>query len=190
MRTAIIALHHAMLEDVFQIFQDGCITPETIDMAFHCSRDYWERARHVFEKDPWRCEEQEVYFFKQAKPLFAGMMEYLSLRYQASIRLPRRRLPQAQFWKDEYRRIVRFRHEQAELYRYYYSGQSYNDCVWFVRLTFHGIDKVSSRIYTSSPESSCQKDWEIAMIIAYEWYEEFVRSQQHAASCLMSLELP
>lgn len=189
MRTSITALRDAMLEDVFRIFQDGPVTLETIDVAFHCCRDYWERARLVFERDPWRCEAEEIYFFKDAKPLFTGMMEYMVMRYQSMILLPRRLSLHTQFWLDEHRLAEKFRHHHGDFCRYYHARNAHYDHHWFVRFGGTGLDKIHPRIYNQDLEYSSPKDWESAMLIAYELYEEFVQSQLMAASCLAPLPL-
>lgn len=189
MRTEIYALHHAMLEDVCQILEGYGEVVEAVDLAFHCARDYWEKARLILEMDPWLCESHELFFFKKGKPLFTGMMEYFALRFQAQLLLPRRQDLRGQFWRDEQRQISKFRRENAAFCEYFALGETHWDRSWFVHMQRRPERMQHPRIYNQHPDFSCEKDWEAAMFTGFALYEEFIQSQLLTATCLTPLYL-
>lgn len=138
-----------------------------------CNRYYsilrYEVAFHTFAN-----EEEEIFFFKHCKPLFVAEMEYYSLYYHALlfkeevhdfVRL-------RQFWSREALRFPKFQAEQKDFYKYYKSGRTDKDRIYFTRAT---VNEFAS--YDLDASVATTHDPFVSTLLALERYDKFVQEQ-------------
>lgn len=120
-------------------------------------------------------EQEEINFFKKTKPNLLSILIFYQKAYQMELNRPK-----AGDWilqeylKKQLTRISQFYEENKHYYRYYRSGHSYQDKIYFLRNTGK-IHLGTEEFYIDrDPNFSTYCDLKVSEIIAYELLENYL----------------
>jgi hypothetical protein len=149
-----------------------------IEACFKASLDAWNKVRQEVKGIDFQTPEEEIYFFKQTKPRFTGMIEYYTQRYHALLFKPSQDPGElARFWNWEVRKIERFYLAHEGFCRYMREGRTDQDAAYFMRLNGTDLPLLSGRVHDLDPEVVSTHDHLVSMILAYELYDQYIREE-------------
>lgn len=137
-------------------------------------RETMQKLREYVAANPFRDQNEEIRFFKQVKPRFMGRRIFYLEWYGLKSDLPVGDThAQRRFYRKELKNVRRFFRRIAFHYRYYRSGATELDSLYFVR----GMEVPSIPIPEMpepEPGFSTAGDYLFAKIRAYELLQEFI----------------
>ncbi|MDP4217960.1 MAG: RteC domain-containing protein [Bacteroidota bacterium] len=172
-------LYSGLLHDVQQLWEQPRGEEFRAEACIRCSMRYWERLKDFVAAHPFDNKLEEIHLFREVKPRFIGRVEFYTLVFEASLFCPASGLPDAEeFWEKEYEKIDRFRKEQDSIVLYMQSGATHWDDEYLLRSGQGELEPALNRIYDPQGVVSAPMDGPLAMIIAYELYEEYLNTRK------------
>jgi hypothetical protein len=104
---------------------------QLINEGFSIALEYWLRIKVKFLAKEVK-DEEEIYFFKTVKPIFASWMEYYLLIGKSNLSIVSWE-DQSSYWEQETKRYQEFCEVQSEFIRYYESNDTKYDKEFFLR---------------------------------------------------------
>jgi hypothetical protein len=168
-------LYERLDNEMLAIQRSGLSEQEKTEACFKGCLDYLPLLKEVIQHNPFACDREEIDFFKYIKPQFTGQLEFYTQVYQYQLFCPVSDPVQAvQFRAKELRRIERFREMHAEFIRYYTSGATSRDAVFFLRRYYEEPVVPCTKVFDIDPEMSSSYDWILTQLVGYGLYEQFL----------------
>jgi hypothetical protein len=144
---------------------------------------YWTILSERLALFQFRCNKEEIHFFKEIKPLFTSEIEFVSLVYQLEAFTPISDLEFCSFIKKERSRLSRFRERNQAFYQYYKEERTELDDIFFLRSN----NLLNYFVYTRPydlPISCCTShDYLVSTILALEKYETYLNKRYPDHHC-------
>ncbi|MDL2257104.1 RteC domain-containing protein [Bacteroidales bacterium OttesenSCG-928-I14] len=124
-------------------------------------------------------EEEEISFFKQAKPALVSQLIYHCQIYNIEMNRPLGGTEiQRAYLNAELENLQDYIDRRAEFYSYYRLGSTHNDVYYFTREKFVlGLQYLEPTISEREPKYSTNCDYKMAKILANEKLEALLKSQ-------------
>jgi len=174
MNISSMQLYARMQEDIRQ-FQQLCETEILmIEGSFNIAARYWYDIQNRLATFSFKQKADEIYFYKNIKPLFTAVMEYYCLRYKAILFRPAWGKAQLSlYWINELKRIDRFYNSHREFYEYLSDGRKDKDELYFSRPA-EPLDQAGKR--STGKKSNSFYDDIAARILGYKEYRKYIET--------------
>ncbi len=171
-------LYRQMQDDVCKCRQQQFPELQWVECCFRSAAGFWLHLREALANYHFKSEEEEIDFFKNVKPLFTSQIEFYTLIYQGILFKPEEDPVKIEsFWESESARLNRFRENKEAFVRYYKSGDTSLDKLYFLRNNNTPRNAVVSKIYDKNANLSTSHDWLVAALMAQEMYHEYTRAK-------------
>ena len=154
---------------------------EKIEGCFKACLECWGRIRKLVKQEGFKDMREEIFFFKEVKPLFTSYIEYYTNCYHALLFMPAHDTKELhRFWKWEMRKIERFYESNREFCTYIRQGQTHKDAEYFLRSAQKADDRVRlplGLIHDQDAELTTSHDQLVTMMSAYNLYEQYIRTE-------------
>lgn len=151
---------------------------ELIESCFKASLEVWGRLQREIKRQEFETAEDEIYFFRKIKPRIMAHIEYYTCRYHALLFRPTDDAEElTRFWNWELRKIDKFFELNHSFCDYIRKGLTDKDSTYFLRGGEGMAQILTGRVHDLDPETATTGDYLASMMIAYEWYEAFVREE-------------
>lgn len=142
-----------------------------IQCCFDVASSYRVELLNMVTDYEFESESEEIFFFKQIKPLFTAEVEYYSFRYHAELFSntveDNDPMEIELFYQRQLQRMDRFSRENFQFYDYVSEGRSDKDSCWFTRCNAGDIPENERR-------NSSSHDKLMGTYIALKKYIAFV----------------
>lgn len=172
MKEKIQLLYRQMLTDLERCWHSELTDLEKIEKCFRISIKCWYRLRDEFAGG-FEDAKAEIDFFKNAKPLFTGRIEFYTIAYKSILFKPEDKSRLKAFWKEELKRLQTFKKNNEEFINYYKSGDTSLDNQYFLRVE----DGEVSNLQEVGAELRSSHDHLVSAIHAQELYHKYVMEQ-------------
>ncbi len=126
-------MHRQFLSDLGHICRDQADEMQIIRQGFCFTLRSWYGIRRKWEEAGEIAKDEEIFFFKECKPLITRWMDFYLLCYQGLLFVPGDRSGAIAFWNAEVQRAARFRQQHPEFVAYIANNCTHQDASWFVR---------------------------------------------------------
>lgn len=127
---------------------------------------------------PFANQEEEIYFFKEQKPVIASKIIYYHTVYQFELRFPNgSEETQRVFIMAETDRILAHFQRNISFYQYYRTKATYLDHKYFLRGKPDIHLLISNFYYEADPQFSTSYDYKIAKILANELFAIYLTNR-------------
>ncbi len=169
MRTFVEKLQKETMPKIEQIEAGNeSILKKALD-ASHVLGNAFDRLKEFIAAYRFKDEEEEIFFFKEIKPkIFCRLIYYRKL-YNIEMNRPMGGVEvQEIYLKKKLEAIQDFNDKIADFYRYYRSGATYLDSVYFIRGKPDTEQYLETFHYELDPLFSTNGDFKVAKILANE----------------------
>jgi hypothetical protein len=124
-------------------------------------------------------EEEEIRFFKEIKPLFFSKLLFSIKVYQIEVNKSMGSWEvQAAYYNDELDAISNYVHKRLDFYKYYRSGETHRDHIFFRRGMMDWNEQyIDSFYFERDPAFSSGCDFTVAKIHSYDMLQVYLREQ-------------
>jgi len=151
---------------------------EQIECAFRACEMTWQKLQTLLHDHRFGSESEEAWFFRNIKPRFTGLLEYYAMVYKAALFVPDEGGEETyRFWQNELHLANKFFSDHESFYRYYKTGVTEMDNIYFVRANGDPTIFPSSRIYSMDPRATTTHDHLVASFIARERYISYIEQR-------------
>lgn len=147
-----------------------------VEQAFHISQLSWNRAKMVYGEQKSLPDAEEIYFFRNVKPIYISELGYCSLLYNSLLYVSDAREQQRKFWEQEGRRLEKFKEKNIEFITYYESRDTSLDEFYFLQRNAHKFPNRSKNPYDLEDELFSAKDYLITAYLTEKRYQVYVNS--------------
>jgi hypothetical protein len=144
-----------------------------IESCFVTAGDYWADIRAVMIDYDFESIMEEIWFFKNVKPLFTQELEYYSLLYHSILFCPPGVDRQRKFWMRECRRLDDFKAQNNDFFSYYISGSVEYDEACYTRVKPEDVPPEDIDAYDKEPRTRSRFDHLLAKLLALERYAHY-----------------
>ena len=168
-------LYQSLLKDIDECKEKFPCLRKQVEHIFVICNQYWAIVCDDAVNNHFETKEEEIYFFKHSKPLFAAQLEYYSLYYHALLFKSEVYDPVKirQFWIRESTRLDKFIAEHRDFYEYYKAGGSDKDVIYFTR----GRNSLNTSVDGLDLNANTSHDSLVATLIALERYNGYVQNE-------------
>lgn len=150
---------------------------EQAALNYKFALQFWKQLKEEMIYYKFENNEEVIYFYKNIKPKFTALIEYLMLlNYGLSFVPEVSKYSEQTYWQDESKRLARFIKKNKSFVEYLKSGNTDRDEEYFLPIeagSFHQITKV----YDSDGEFVSLNDHLVASLKAEEMYHEFAKKK-------------
>jgi hypothetical protein len=156
-------LYRSLLKDIDDCSQKYSCLQDQIEHSFVICNRYLAIIRQEAESYVFKTSADEIYFFRQIKPLFTAEVEYYGFYYHAQLFKAGISDPVKieQFWIREATRLEKFIAENRDFYEYYKQSRTDKDAECFIRHT----------------NKDTNYDPLVSTLLALERYHEYVQTE-------------
>jgi len=156
-------LYRSLLRDIDDCRQKYSCLQKQIEHSFAICNQYLAIVRQEAESYIFKTPADEIYFFRQIKPLFTAEVEYYSFYYHAQLFKAEVSDPVKveQFWIREATRLEKFIAENRDFYEYYKQSRTDKDAECFTR----------------NKNTDTNYDPLVSTLLALERYHEYVQTE-------------
>lgn len=134
-----IQLYETMIAEIKYCKNNLANEEERIQACFEIAATYKERINEAVRNFTFTSEDDEIFFFKKIKPLFAAEVEYYTYLYHIVLFKTNEMEADKQelnaFYKRQLLRKEKFKNENPEFYEYVHQDCCTADAQWFTRKT-------------------------------------------------------
>jgi len=174
MNTSSMQLYAQMQEEIRQsqpLFETEI---SMIEGSFNIAARYWYDIQNRLNTYFFKQKEDEIFFYKNIKPLFTAVMEYYCFRYKAVLFRPAWGKAQlSHYWINELKRIDHFYSSHREFYQYLSDGGKDKDEFYFSR-SVEPTDQPGKK--AAEKKSNNFYDDIAARILGYKQYRDYIES--------------
>lgn len=124
--------------------------------------------------EPFECAADEIYFFKEVKPLFISKFIYYSVILNVeSLKPETGNKGQKKYYENELEKLMHFYDENADFCSYYNRNATYLDQKYFIRNSFDLKMKLSPKLYNFDENFTTSHDHLVAEILAGKLLKEY-----------------
>jgi len=167
---ALFSLMQVELEEVMKRTSDY---PFRVECCYQTAVRYWLDVQTKLAAKEFESNKEEIYFFRNIKPLFVSQIEYYDLLYYLEVFKPNNGDLFPAFLQRENSRLPRFIESNKEFYEYYKTGQTDKDENYFLRNRNVPGDISNYKPYLD-PAACTSHDHLISTIITLENYQHFL----------------
>ena len=137
--------------------------------AIKICQNYLEKLKKHVEDNPFKTIEEEIHFFKFAKPKFLSKLIFHVKWYNIQIRkIASDNDTIVKYYQKECRKLKRFSKESIDFQTYFYSGQTHLDEKFFTRNNSDLAFYVEPLYIALDHSFSTTHDYFVAQIMAYD----------------------
>lgn len=175
-------LHDLHTETERKLKQAKASEKDTLKRAYSCALILVEansNLKNFIINYDFKNEEEEIWFFKQAKPAVVSQLIYFCQIYNIEMNRPVGGLAaQREYINKELANLQDYIDRRQEFYSYYRLGSTENDIHYFTRDKFvMGLQYLEPTLSEREPKYSTNCDYKMAKILANERLEILLKSQ-------------
>jgi hypothetical protein len=164
-------LHTLLLREIERSQHSPCYL-QRIELSFQCSTRHILQLRDEIRLHPFRSHDEEIYFFREVKPLFTSESEFYNMLYHGHLFRPEDNLSDLEnFWLRESMRLEKYIEEHRSFYMYYKQGRRDLDGFYFLHMP-----ETEDEVHTSDYGFTCRGDV-LGKLMALERYAEFAMAE-------------
>lgn len=149
--------------------------------ASHILGSAFNRLKEFVSKKGFKSEAEEIEFFKEIKPRLCSKLIYYRKVYNIEMLRPAACVKaQIEFLNDELESINRYTSRRLDFIRYYRSGATWLDSIYFTREKNDTEQYLESFYYELDPHYSTNCDFKVARIMANDMLTAYLLSEIEA----------
>lgn len=125
----------------------------------------------------FKSEEDEIFFFKETKPRFCSRLIYYRKIYNIEMNRPTGRDKQREYLNDRLNDINRYNGKRLDFIRYYRSGSSHLDTLYFLRGKTDIEQYLESFFYELDPNFTTNCDFKVAKILSNDMLSVYLMQE-------------
>jgi len=148
------------------------------EYAIKITIDGLQKLKSFFLTYRFKNHFEEIEFFREIKPKFAGNLIFYHAIYSIETNKPfGSKKVICKYYKNELAKLSLFFNDNLEFYRYYRSGNQYLDSKYFVRGQYDIKMTLDSFYFHADPKFSTSHDYKLAQIIANDAIKKFLEEK-------------
>lgn len=139
-----------------------------------------EKSKELFKwlkKHKFNSEEEEIYFFKDLKPIFISKLIYYKAILNIESNLPTSRKNKIKFYEEELNAIQEYTNKNKKFYEYYRARASYKDTIYFLRSVEKNIIKRDCSLINYDLKLCTSHDYSMATMIANDILTNYLENK-------------
>lgn len=162
---------------------DCNILKKSLD-ASHVLADAFDRLKKFILTYKFQSEEDEINFFKEIKPKFCYRLIYYRKLYNIEMNRPVAAVcKQKEYLYEEMETIHKYTNKRLDFVRYYRSGSTHLDSLYFLRGRVDTEQYLETFYYELDPNFSTNCDFKVAKILANDMLQAYLMQE---ITCLES----
>lgn len=142
--------------------------------------DAFQRLREFIDTHIFKNEAEEIEFFKVVKPRLYHRLIYYRKVYNIEINRPVGVDSQRAYLIDEIKAINRYNNKHSDFVRYYRSGMTHLDSLYYLRNRNDTTLYLESFHYERDPKFSTNADFKVAKLLANELLSAYLKGELEA----------
>lgn len=134
--------------------------------ASHVLADAFNQLKSFIASYEFKNEEDEIIFFKEIKPKFCYRLIYYRKLYNIEMNRPAGSDKQKEYLNGELDEINKYNNKRLDFIRYYRSGASHLDSLYFLRRKMDTEQYLETFYYELDPNFSTNYDFKVAKILS------------------------
>lgn len=152
---------------------------------------YLVMLREYVLQEPFRNQKEEIYFFKEVKPLFSSKLIFFKKVKKLETRKPvGSKQVLMEYYEQKLQNLYSYFSDNIEIYDYYRLGNKYHDDKMFIRNQYNVCPNIDSVYYEMDHRFSTSHDFIIATILANEKLQSYVENQIRILNGVQPVEIP
>jgi hypothetical protein len=139
-----------------------------------------EKIKELFKwlkKHKFVSIEEEIYFFKDLKPIFISKLIYYKAILNIESNLPTSRKNKIKFYEEELNAIQEYTNKNKKFYEYYRARASYKDTIYFLRSVEKNIIKRDCSLINYDLKLCTSHDYSMATMIANDILTNYLENK-------------
>lgn len=142
--------------------------------------DAFQRLRDFITNYTFKSEAEEIEFFKVIKPRLYHCLIYYRKVYNIEMNRPVGVESQKAYLIDEIKAINRYNNKHSDFVRYYRSGMTHLDSLYYLRNRTDAALYLESFHYERDPKFSTNADFKVAKLLANELLSTYLKGELEA----------
>lgn len=142
--------------------------------------DAFQRLRNFVATYTFKNEAEEIDFFKTVKPRLYHRLIYYRKVYNIEMNRPVGIESQNAYLRDEIKAINRYNAKRSDFVRYYRSGMTHMDSIYYLRGRADTTLYLESFHYERDPKFSTNADFKVAKLLANEMLFTYLKGELEA----------
>lgn len=142
--------------------------------------DAFQRLRDFIDTHIFKSEAEEIEFFKVVKPRLYHRLIYYRKVYNIEMNRPVGVDSQRAYLIDEIKAINRYNNKHSDFVRYYRSGMTHLDSLYYLRNRNDTALYLESFHYERDPKFSTNADFKVAKLLANELLSAYLKGELEA----------
>jgi hypothetical protein len=134
--------------------------------ASHVIAEAFDKLKTFIISYEFKNDEEEISFFKEIKPKFCFRLIYYRKLYNIEMNRPAGVDKQKEYLLEEVNEINKFNNKRLDFIRYYRSGSSHLDSLYFLRGKMDSEQYLETFYYELDPKFSTNYDFKVAKILS------------------------
>ncbi|OJU36949.1 MAG: RteC protein [Bacteroidales bacterium 45-6] len=146
--------------------------------ASHILGDAFDRLKEFILSYEFQSEDEEINFFKEIKPRFCYRLIYYRKLYNIEINRPVAAIcTQKEYLHEELETIHKYTNKRLDFVRYYRSGSTHLDSLYFMRGRVDTEQYLETFYYELDPNFSTNCDFKVAKIMANDMLSAYLMGE-------------
>jgi len=155
---------------------DNNILKKSIE-ASHVLAEAFDRLKTFILSYQFKDEEEEVTFFKEIKPKICYRLIYYRKLYNIEMNRPAGIDKQKEYLSDELNEINKYNIKRLDFIRYYRSGATHLDSLYFLRGKTDTEQYLETFYYELDPDFSTNCDFKVAKILSNDMLQAYLMQE-------------
>lgn len=151
--------------------------------ASHVLAEAFNRLKKYITSYEFNNEEEEISFFKEIKPKFCYRLIYYRKLYNIEMNRPAGVEKQKEFLNEELNEINKYNNKRLDFIRYYRSGASHLDSLYFLRRKMDTEQYLETFYYELDPDFSTNYDIKVAKILSNDMLQAYLMQETKLLNC-------
>jgi hypothetical protein len=139
-----------------------------------------EKSKELFKwlkKHKFNSVEEEIYFFKDLKPIFISKLIYYKTIPNIESNVPTSKKNKIKFYEEELNTIQEYTNKNKKFYEYYRARASYKDSAYFLRSVEKNIIKRDCSLINYDLKLCTSHDYSMAIMIANDLLTNYLENK-------------
>ncbi|CAM3782041.1 RteC domain-containing protein [Flavobacterium gelidilacus] len=139
-----------------------------------------EKSKELFKwlkKHKFNSVEEEIYFFKDLKPIFISKLIYYKTILNIESNVPTSKKNKIKFYEEELNTIQEYTNKNKKFYEYYRARASYKDSAYFLRSVEKNIIKRDCSLINYDLKLCTSHDYSMAIMIANDLLTNYLENK-------------
>ena len=139
-----------------------------------------EKSKELFKwlkKHKFNSVEEEIYFFKDLKPIFISKLIYYKTILNIESNVPTSKKNKIKFYEEELNTIQEYTNKNKKFYEYYRARASYKDSAYFLRSVEKNIIKRDCSLINYDLKLCTSHDYSMATMIANDILTNYLENK-------------